>query len=269
VKALWILLFCGAANAQMSPMYAAIVPPKAPVEAAASRMECSGSAWYPLCSGRTYRMQVNNLLAAHWDAEQLMVIDDQIQPKPRQVTLNNITTARCGDWPGKTFFMINYPEGPGLVGQVGQAQGDAVFTNYDGREYIGEAWVTDPAAPTNGHMLSQGEPIITMNPIAGEEIDTPSYTISQGCGKPQGPVAFATHYWTVKWLNEWTDINKHTYYNVWVTSLVEIYPTEKVYYTYHIAAWTPQFVGGIVGIDVFIDGPAAVSGNLTVTRVGP
>jgi hypothetical protein len=183
----------------------------------AARPACSATAYDPLCVGSRLTYQVQSVTGASWDTvnHQLIVAGTESQGVPQPSFTYEVTAKTCA---GRQFFANN------LVWDGSERyQADAQWTSDNGVAYIGEAW-----GP--GQMLSTGEPLITVLPVAGETIHT-TYARSGGCGETlESFPGFSTDYWTVFHYENWNG-----YADVWETSLLETNtasPSELTYYTY-------------------------------------
>jgi hypothetical protein len=202
--------------AQMPPMYAAIVPPHQ--EAAKRPLTCLHDPYFNVCGGMARKYQTRQILNAGWDGHQL--VNETLGPVTGTVE-ENTAVVYCSSFPGKEYFAEEEASGANPT-SLAYSLDHSVWTTKDGRQYIGEAY---GRAGKLVQVLSTGEPMLTLNPVAGEVIET-EYNRATSCGGPMTPlvsqgIRFSTYYQTVEHLGSYTDAAGQVWTDVWHTSLIE------------------------------------------------
>jgi hypothetical protein len=208
----------------------------------------TGNPYYPMRSGTAQVFTVNTMSAAHWDAATHEVVTDTLDPLPNPhgaYLILRYDVGTCAVFGDKVFHFAEWnfqqtttPNSGAIVRQ--RMLGDVETTASNGIPYIGEQ--------IEGTSTTQSvpEPLITMQPVAGEEMHERS-TVGRSCDEPAGILEanFLLDYYTVRHWESWRG-----YADVWQTSLVENHPSGMVvYYTYFFSrnvgligftCWTAQ-----------------------------
>jgi hypothetical protein len=230
-----LLSACGGGGGSgPSPVVAAPPAPVAPVAAD----ECLPSPYFPICQGSARKYESRQIVSAVIGAQgvvgSIVIGAPVVQGEHLEY---NTAVDTCSSYPGASFFEEQWAFGS-TVPSMAASYADSVWTAPDGRQYIGEGH--GHAAGYPDQVLSAGEPILTLNPVAGETIQTTYEQSLTGCGGqmvPFTPVPFDTKYFTVEHLESFTDAEGKTWADVWHTTLEEwtTAPSDHRYYDYYFA----------------------------------
>lgn len=156
------------------------------------------------------------ITAAHWDINTNELVVDSTGANTtigHKYLVEQYSTNTCADYPGKTFYVNTYTFNdtgfPVATIDLNSSLQNTTFLSDNGISFLGET--------INVYGKSTvGEPLLSVNPVAGEHIHTDSIW-TKGCGNNTTvEVGFQTDYWTVRHVDSWNGFS-----DVWITSLIE------------------------------------------------